>query len=115
MCEHWWGSGWVRESFESIWCKSKQERHESCTCTWSAGISVCVCVCVIVCALLVQPWVYSWLMLVVVGVMVVGDLVFFVIVTSIDSSRFYATEQRTAVGPHGHTAHNTTKVTQSQE
>ena len=60
----------------------------------------------------VQPPV-DWMLLLVIAAMVAVDIVFFVIVTSIDSSRFYATEQRTAVGPHGHTAHNTTKVTHS--
>ena len=48
----------------------------------------------------------DWMLLLVIAAMVAVDIVFFVIVTSIDSSRFYATEQRTAVGPRGHTAHN---------
>ena len=41
----------------------------------------------------------DWMLLLVIAAMVVVDLVFFVIVTAVDSSRFYATEQRTTVGP----------------
>ena len=39
------------------------------------------------------------MLLVVIAAMLVVDLVFLVIVTAVDSSRFYATEQRTTVGP----------------
>ena len=54
-------------------------------------------------------------MVVAIGAMVVGDLVFFVIVTSIDSTRFFATEMNTVVGPH-YTAHNTlTRMNSSKE
>ena len=38
------------------------------------------------------------MLLLVIAAMVVVDLVFLVIVTADDSSRFYATEQRTMVG-----------------
>ena len=41
----------------------------------------------------------DWMLLLVIGAMVVVDAVFFVIVTAVDSSRFYAVEQSTAVGP----------------
>ena len=38
------------------------------------------------------------MLLLVIAAMVVVDLVFLVIVTAVDSSRFYATEQRVTVG-----------------
>ena len=38
------------------------------------------------------------MLLLVIAAMVVVDLVFLVIVTAVDSSRFYATEQRATVG-----------------
>ena len=40
----------------------------------------------------------DWMLLLVIAAMVVVDLAFLVIVTAVDSSRFYATEQRTTVG-----------------
>ena len=40
----------------------------------------------------------DWILLFVIAAMVAVDLVFFVIVTAVDSPRFYATEQRTTVG-----------------
>ena len=40
----------------------------------------------------------DWMLLLVIAAMVVVDLVFLVIVTAVDSSRFYAAEQRATVG-----------------
>ena len=40
----------------------------------------------------------DWMLLLVIAAMVMVDLAFLLIVTAVDSSRFYATEQRTTVG-----------------